>query len=372
MLNSRAMNGDDIDMDRLTPIEEIERQELEEFARTFDLSFRGLDVRQLRENIRRRENDENGKTPDYYKHMQANDNHLYDLPDNVSLFLNLRTLDLSNNRLKSLPEYLTRMPLVSFSAKNNLIEDENLPKSFAPWESTMRELHLGGNHLFEFPLQILQLKNLALLSLGSNHLTTVPRRINELAKLSTLCLGGNKIADLPTTVGDLEDLEVLIVSDNELESLPTSIANLKKLKTLQLHKNLLKTLPTEIITLRCLNELSLRDNPLVIRFINDMTHNPASLMELAGRCIKMNNIPYDKRILPGPLLYYLHSAHQCVNPKCKGVFFDSRIEHVKFVDFCGKYRVPLMQYLCSSKCVAENPRGALCPDENKIRRVLLG
>lgn len=34
-----------------------------------------------------------------------------------------------------------------------------------------------------------------------------------------------------------------------------------------------------------------------------------------------------------------------------GVFFDNRIEHIKFVDFCGKYRVPLLQYLCSSKYV---------------------
>lgn len=26
------------------------------------------------------------------------------------------------------------------------------------------------------------------------------------------------------------------------------------------------------------------------------------------------------------------------------------MEHVKFVDFCGKYRIPLLQYLCSPKC----------------------
>lgn len=34
-----------------------------------------------------------------------------------------------------------------------------------------------------------------------------------------------------------------------------------------------------------------------------------------------------------------------------GVFFDNRVEHIKFVDFCGKYRIPLLQYLCSSKCI---------------------
>jgi hypothetical protein len=36
--------------------------------------------------------------------------------------------------------------------------------------------------------------------------------------------------------------------------------------------------------------------------------------------------------------------------KGKGVYFTSKVEHVKFVDFCGKFRIPLMQYLCSSTC----------------------
>uniref|UniRef100_A0A915JI00 Uncharacterized protein n=1 Tax=Romanomermis culicivorax TaxID=13658 RepID=A0A915JI00_ROMCU len=32
------------------------------------------------------------------------------------------------------------------------------------------------------------------------------------------------------------------------------------------------------------------------------------------------------------------------------VYFEAKVEHVKFVDFCGKYRLPLLQYLCSPKC----------------------
>jgi hypothetical protein len=48
----------------------------------------------------------------------------------------------------------------------------------------------------------------------------------------------------------------------------------------------------------------------------------------------------------------LRSAEHCVNPKCCGVYFESRVEHVKFVDFCGKYRIPLMQYLCSTRLMS--------------------
>lgn len=60
-------------------------------------------------------------------------------------------------------------------------------------------------------------------------------------------------------------------------------------------------------------------------------------------------------ILPTELLKYLNSSNQCVNPKCRGVYFESCAELVKFVDFCGKYRVPLMQYLCSPHCSQNSP-----------------
>lgn len=33
-----------------------------------------------------------------------------------------------------------------------------------------------------------------------------------------------------------------------------------------------------------------------------------------------------------------------------GVYFDCCVRQIKFVDFCGKYRLPLMHYLCSPEC----------------------
>ena len=163
----------------------------------------------------------------------------------------------------------------------------------------------------------------------------------------------------------------VVLCDNMLESLPSSIAKLTNLKSLLLHKNRLRTLPTEIITLNCLTELSLRDNPLVVRFVSDMTHNPPSLLELAARVIMTNNIQYDGESIPRNLVEYLNSGHRCVNSKCKGVFFNNRVEHVKFVDFCGKYRLPLLQYLCSRKCI-ESRDGDEVVSGAMIRKVLLG
>ena len=62
--------------------------------------------------------------------------------------------------------------------------------------------------------------------------------------------------------------------------------------------------------------------------------------------------------------------------KRAGVYFTSRVEHVKFVDFCGKYRLPLMQYLCSPQCHSTRVHACISDDvqpvSNKLKRVLLG
>ena len=61
-----------------------------------------------------------------------------------------------------------------------------------------------------------------------------------------------------------------------------------------------------------------------------------------------------------------------------GVYFTSYVKKVKFVDFCGKYHIPLMEYLCSPACQSNGNLGISessdSEDEviHRMRRVLLG
>ena len=50
------------------------------------------------------------------------------------------------------------------------------------------------------------------------------------------------------------------------------------------------------------------------------------------------------------------------------------MEHVKFSDFCGKYRVPLLQYLCSAHCSVSMQDSGQGQDRGQLplSRVLLG
>jgi Leucine-rich repeat (LRR) protein len=92
---------------------------------------------------------------------------------------------------------------------------------------------------------------------------------------------------------------------------------LTRLKSLSLHNNHFSALPSDIIRLD-LQELSLRNNPLVVRFVRDLTYDVPRLKELAGRTIKLHQLAYNDQLLPKNLVDYLNAAKSCLNPKCQG------------------------------------------------------
>ncbi|XP_065344033.1 leucine-rich repeat-containing protein 58 [Cloeon dipterum] len=290
-------------------------------------------------------------------------------PKTMSRFRRLHTLNLSCNALTEVPSVLQQCAkLEKLSLRSNRLTD--LPKWMASLKN-LRQLNLSGNGLKQFPLPILELTNLKYLYMGGNVLESLPSAIDKLENLQILYLGGNQLVEVPHTLGNMLTLTALVLCDNKLRALPQCIAQLENLRSLLLHKNQLRTLPQEIVGLRGLRELSLRDNPLVVRFVRDMAQQVPTLRELAARVVSSNRLPYST--LPLTLKKYLDTAHHCVNPMCQGVFFDSRVEHVKFVDFCGKYRVPLLHYLCSQRC-ANGPDADLPPEAGQrlLRKVLLG
>jgi hypothetical protein len=64
---------------------------------------------------------------------------------------------------------------------------------------------------------------------------------------------------------------------------------------------------------------------LLFRFVRDLIYDPPSLLELAGRVVKVKDVPYSPQDLPMSLVQYLDSAHHCVNPRCRGMLFQYSI-----------------------------------------------
>ncbi|XP_047670889.1 leucine-rich repeat-containing protein 58 [Tachysurus fulvidraco] len=308
-------------------------------------------------------------------------NRLVELPVSIRRFTSLEFLDVSNNGLSVLSDAVTALTrLKTLIAKNNRLDEFSLPKNLSLLQ-TLEVVNLSGNRFEEIPKQLLQLQRLHSLSFGGNRLKHIPPDIDSLTSLELLYLGGNMISSIPVELANLPVLSYLALCDNRIQSIPPQFTRLHSLRSLSLHNNLLTYLPREILSLVQLQELSLRGNPLVVRFIKDMTYDPPSLLEMAGRTIKTRNLRYSEQDLPADLVRYLDLASKCPNPKCGGVYFDSCVRHIKFVDFCGKYRLPLMHYLCSPECTSpcsSNPQSDADSDDDqsvsadRLQRVLLG
>ncbi|UJR21022.1 hypothetical protein I4U23_024122 [Adineta vaga] len=313
--------------------------------------------------------------PAHIKTVQLNSNSLFALPSDIEKFRSLITLELSHNQLVQLPnEILSLKTLKNLYLKNNSLDDFSLPKEFHQLQQ-LEVLNLGGNRFKQFPYQLFQMGNLKELYLGSNRITHLPDLFQTLTKVEILYLGGNQITNIPDSIGSMHSLIVLNLCDNRLRTLPRSISCLTRLKSLSLHNNQFCALPSDIIRLD-LQELSLRNNPLVVRFVRDLTYDVPTLKELSARTIKLHQLDYDNKSIPKCLIEYLNSAKSCLNPKCQGVYFESCHKNIKFVDFCGKFYLPLLQFLCSPACTS-TPTCPLTTNSSddmssKFKKVLLG
>uniref|UniRef100_A0A673JS71 Leucine rich repeat containing 58b n=2 Tax=Sinocyclocheilus rhinocerous TaxID=307959 RepID=A0A673JS71_9TELE len=246
-------------------------------------------------------------------------NRLTVLPESISLFSNLEFLDISNNTLSVICEDITRLTkLKTLIAKNNRLNDFSLPKHFGSLQ--LEVLNFSGNRFEEMPSQCLQLLRLQSLSLGGNRLKSIPAEIESLTSLELLYLGGNQISSIPAELANLPCLSYLVLCDNRIQSVPPQLN---------------------------------RDCKIFIIFgVNRPLVNANRFLTTA----------------------YLTTSFP-------GVYFDSCVRHIKFVDFCGKYRLPLMHYLCSPECTSpcsSNPQSDADSDEDnsvpadRLQRVLLG
>ncbi|XP_028623001.1 leucine-rich repeat-containing protein 57 isoform X3 [Grammomys surdaster] len=145
--------------------------------------------------------------------FQLKDRGLTEFPSELQkLTSNLRTIDLSNNKIDSLP------PLI--------IGKFTLLKS----------LSLNNNKLTVLPDELCNLKKLETLSLNNNHLRELPSPFGQLSALKTLSLSGNQLGALPPQLCSLRHLDVVDLSKNQIRSIPDTVGELQAIE-LNLNQN---------------------------------------------------------------------------------------------------------------------------------------
>lgn len=149
---------------------------------------------------------------DFIEELHIANNDIPAIAPHVKTLTQLRVLDASYNRLRSLPPELFDLP-------------------------RLEVLRLARNKLEAFPSGLARLRHLRVLDLAQNNLRTLPNDWADAAWLENLNLDGNALPAVPPVLFQLPGLRVLNLADNNLKRLPRDLSPWKNLRVLNLHNN---------------------------------------------------------------------------------------------------------------------------------------
>lgn len=253
--------------------------------------------------------------------LDLSDNRLTDLPDWLGELEHLQTLILSGNvglptdliislipqlhtlevraiGWKQLPTSIYRLAsLKSLDISEN--EIEKLALKWGQWPQ-LKHLNCSGNALKKLPKTIGQLSQLRALDLAYNQLTQLPDSLGQCQELDHLNVSNNRLRVLPRSLGQLVQLSELIMTKNRLKRLPASVGDCVMLRRLYLSANRLTQIPTTLSRLQWLSELQLSQNkikrwPAVIqdcpRLVRvDISHNQVVALSDLSACKTLEDL----------------------------------------------------------------------------------
>ncbi|XP_041352437.1 leucine-rich repeat-containing protein 57-like [Gigantopelta aegis] len=176
---------------------------------------------------------------------------------------NLRTLDLSENKIQILP------PMIG---------------SY----SQLKHLHLGHNKIGFVPEEIGRLKKLETLNLEYNRLSSLPSSMRNLTNLRNLNLCGNQIRAFPVHLSGLKHLEYIDVSRNSITEIPEGVRGLQAIE-INLNQNQVSRLSEGLVECPRLKVLRLEENCLEISAFTPsiMKHSSVALFAIEGNVFDM-------------------------------------------------------------------------------------
>ncbi|XP_060796787.1 PH domain leucine-rich repeat-containing protein phosphatase 2 [Neoarius graeffei] len=158
---------------------------------------------------------------------------------NFNRFTQLKSLNLSHNRLGVFPEAMCEI-------------------------LTLSELNLSCNGLSSIPARIGNLQSLQTLSLDGNHLSSLPDELGDLVQLCSLGLSFNTFPHIPAVLERLSAVDRLLMAGNRVEALELcSLLRMSHVKNIDLRLNGLRSVKSETLEpIKQLIQLDLRDNRL--------------------------------------------------------------------------------------------------------------
>ncbi|KAF6724127.1 Leucine-rich repeat-containing protein 57 [Oryzias melastigma] len=194
---------------------------------------------------------------------------------------------MGNSALKSHLETSQKTGVFQLTAKGL----QEFPEELQRLTANLRTVDLSGNKIEVLPASIGNFLQLKSLTLNSNRLTALPSEMGKLKKLETLCLSGNRIERLPPTLGQLKALRTLNLSGNQISEFPLGLGTLRQLDMLDLSRNHIHSVPPEVSDLQAI-EINLNQNQ-ISGLSPEISRCPRlKVLRLEENCLELNSIPH--------------------------------------------------------------------------------
>lgn len=153
-----------------------------------------------------------------------------------------RELDVSALKIRRLPARIDKLQaLVRLNASNN--ELQRVPEEIGALYR-LQSLDLSGNELHELPTSIGRLAQLTRLNVSRNHLARLPDELEGLSNLRSLDAHANQLSRVPASLGKLSQLKEINLHKNRIWTLPDAWDGLfKHLRQIDLSDNALQQFP---------------------------------------------------------------------------------------------------------------------------------
>lgn len=161
-----------------------------------------------------------------------------------------------------------------------------LPEGLLALNKNLRTLNLSENKLSSLPPSIGTFTQLKILNISKNRIGSIPAEVGQLIKLETLLANDNRLTALPATVSNLRSLRDVSLASNQLKSFPTQFSALKHLNSLDLSRNRITEIPPEV---RGLNVVELNVNQNQVSHMSDAVAECPNLrvLRLEENCLEL-------------------------------------------------------------------------------------
>jgi Leucine-rich repeat (LRR) protein len=151
-----------------------------------------------------------------------------------------------------------QLPLLDSAALENWPAITDLTVALQKPDSVVK-LVLRKKHLKEFPMEVLQFKNLQYLDISKNSIKSIPDSIAKLKNLQHLACSKTGLVTIPNTIIALQELRYINLNQNEIVFLPWGFGKLAKLQVADLWSNELESFPSSMGDLKALRWMDLRN-----------------------------------------------------------------------------------------------------------------